>query len=95
MSWRLFLATHHLPASAFRQGFMTARLMVALLLLALQGLKTYFHSASPAWLLAMCAVYAAFALSTRLGIAPVTRANLRSATSPATLLDLLVYFLLV
>ena len=78
------------------QGFMTARLMVALLLLALQGLETYFHSASPAWLLAMCAVYAAFALSTRLGIAPVTPGESFERYWPATLgLDLLVYFLLV
>lgn len=78
------------------QGFMTARLMVALLLLALQGLETYFHSASPAWLLAMCAVYAAFALSTRLGIAPVTPGKSFERYWPATLgLDLLVYFLLV
>lgn len=78
------------------QGFMTARLMVALLLLALQALEMYFHNGSPVWLLALCAVYAAATLSTRLGISPIPPGEPFERYWPATLgLDLLVYFLLV
>lgn len=83
-------------SSRIWQGFMTARLMVALLLLALQALEMYFHNGSPAWLLALCAVYAAATLSTRLGVSPMPPGEPFERYWPITLgLDLLVYFLLV
>ena len=78
------------------QGFMTARMMVAFLLLALHALGMYFRSDLSVWLLALCGAYLAVTLATRLLVAPVAPGKRFERYWPLTLgLDLLVYFLLV
>ena len=78
------------------QGFMTARMMVAFLLLALHALGMYFRSQLSVWPLALCGAYLAATLATRLLVAPVTPGKRFERYWPVTLgLDLLVYFLLV
>lgn len=79
------------------QGFMTARLMVALLLLALQALAVFFRSGTtPVWLIGLCVAYAVVTLATRLFMAPAPTGQPFEPYWPITVgLDLLVYFLLV
>ena len=78
------------------QGFMTARVMVAFLLLALHALGFYFNRDGPVWQLVLCAAYLVAMLGTRLLITPVAPGKRFEWCWPVTLgLDLLVYFLLV
>ncbi|MDO4796084.1 MAG: PAS domain-containing sensor histidine kinase [Brachymonas sp.] len=78
------------------QGFMTARLMVAALLLILHALGMYFRGSLSVVLLALCAGYLLVTLTTRLLLAPVPPGRRFEPYWPITLgLDLLVYFLLV
>lgn len=78
------------------QGFMTARLMVAALLLVLHGLGMYFRGSLSVELLALCAAYLLITVGTRLFLAPVPPGRRFEPYWPFTLgLDLLVYFLLV
>ena len=78
------------------QGFMTARVMVAFLLLALHALSFYFNREGPVWQLMLCAAYLMVTLGTRLLITPVAPGKRFEWCWPVTLgLDLLVYFLLV
>ena len=78
------------------QGFMTARLMVAALLLVLHALGMYFRGSLSVELLALCTAYLLVTVATRLLLAPVTPGRRFEPYWPFTLgLDLLVYFLLV
>lgn len=78
------------------QGFMTARLMVAALLLVLHALGMYFRGSLSVELLALCTAYLLVTVATRLLLAPVTPGRRFEPYCPFTLgLDLLVYFLLV
>ena len=78
------------------QGFMTARLMVAALLLVLHALGMYFRGSLSVELLALCTAYLLVTVATRLLLAPVTPGRHFEPYWPFTLgLDLLVYFLLV
>ena len=98
------LSADELPAPGGEQyavtriwlGFMTARMMVAVLLLALQGLGLYFRGNDPGWLVVLCAAYMAATLFTRLGVQPVQPGKPFERYWPTTLgMDLAVYFLLV
>lgn len=78
------------------QGFMTARLMVAALLLVLHALGMYFRGSLSVELLALCTAYLLVTLATRLLLAPVPPGRRFEPYWLFTLgLDLLVYFLLV
>ncbi len=98
------LSADELPAPSGEQyavtriwlGFMTARAMVAMLLLALQGLGLYFRGNDPGWLVVLCAAYVAATLTTRLALKAVQPGKPFERYWPATLgVDLAVYFLLV
>ena len=98
------LSADELPAPSGEQyavtriwlGFMTARAMVAMLLLALQGLGLYFRGNDPGWLVVLCAAYVAATLATRLALKAVQPGKPFERYWPATLgMDLAVYFLLV
>lgn len=78
------------------QGFMTARLMVAALLLVLHALGMYFRGSLSVELMALCVAYLLVTMATRLLLAPVPPGRRFEPYWPLTLgLDLLVYFLLV
>ncbi|MDO4795704.1 MAG: histidine kinase dimerization/phospho-acceptor domain-containing protein [Brachymonas sp.] len=78
------------------QGFMTARMMVAALLLVLHALGMYFRGSLSVELLALCTAYLLVTVATRLLLAPVPPGQRFEPYWPFTLgMDLLVYFLLV
>lgn len=85
------------PASTrIWQGFMTARAMVAFLLLAWQGMEVFFRATDEVWILALCTVYLVATLRTRWLLKPVAAGQPFERYWLWTLgLDFWVYFLLL
>lgn len=87
--------TESFAAGRIWLGFMTARVMVGVLLLVLQSMAYHFGAGVPVWLLALCVAYLVATVVTRLWVAPVRLGTAFERHWPYTVgIDLVFYFLL-